>query len=46
MLPEHMPVLKGKEAEDFIRQDKTPLTAQQKDFLKECREVYDKHPIR
>jgi hypothetical protein len=45
MLPEHMPVLTVKEAEDFIRQDKKPLTEKQKAFLDECLAIYDKNPI-
>ncbi len=45
MLPDHMPVLTGKEAEDFIKQDKKQLTDAQKAFLDECLAIYDRNPI-
>jgi len=40
-----MPVLKGKEAKNFVKQDKKPLTDRQKAFLDECLAVYKKNPI-
>jgi len=46
MLPEAIPVLRGKAAEEFIRNDKIPLTKEQKKFLAECLEIYKQHPFK
>lgn len=46
MLPKHVPTLEGKEAEEFIKQDKNPLDKKQKEHLKKCLEVYKKNPIK
>lgn len=46
MLPEHMPILRGKEAKRFIKQDKKPLNSSQKNYLEKCREIYEKNPIK
>ncbi|KKL85942.1 hypothetical protein LCGC14_1949670 [marine sediment metagenome] len=46
MLPEHMPVLEGKDAKRFIEQDKKPLSSKQKEYLKNCLEIYEKNPIK
>jgi hypothetical protein len=37
--------IKGKDAEEFIEQDKKPLTSEEKAHLKECLEIYRKNPI-
>ena len=39
------PVLTGEDARRFEEQDKEPLTPEQNDHLKECREIYKKHPV-
>jgi len=41
-----MPVLEGEAAKKFIRQDKKPLSREQKEYLEKCREVYKRHPIK
>lgn len=46
MLPEHMPALEEKEAERFLKQDKKPLTENEKKYLERCREIYKNHPIK
>ena len=46
MLPEHMPVLEGKDAKRFIKQDNKPLISKQKEYLKNCLEIYNKNPIK
>jgi len=46
MRPEHMPALKGKDANRFIKQDKKPLKSGQKQHLKKCLETYTKNPIK
>ena len=46
MRPEHMPALKGKDANRFIKQDKKPLKSEQKQHLKKCLETYTKNPIK
>ena len=46
MLPKHMPTLKGKDAEEFMKQDKKPLSSEQKAHLKKCLETYKKNPIK
>nr|URC17020.1 MAG: hypothetical protein [Lokiarchaeota virus Fenrir Meg22_1012]URC17249.1 MAG: hypothetical protein [Lokiarchaeota virus Fenrir Meg22_1214] len=38
-------VLEGKEAKEFIKRDKKPLTKKQKEYLKRCRKIYEKNPI-
>jgi len=42
---EHMPLLEGKDAEEFMKQDKKPLSSEQKAHLKKCLEIYKKNPI-
>lgn len=46
MIPKHVPTLEGKDAEKFIKQDKKPLSSEQKEYLKKCLEKYEKNPIR
>lgn len=46
MIPEPIPVLKGKAAKEFISQDKKPLTEKQRKFLAEAVELYRKHPVK
>jgi hypothetical protein len=46
MLPKHMPTLEGKEADEFIKQDKKPLSRRQKAHLQQCLELYKKNPIK
>ena len=46
MLPKHMPTLKDREAKKFIKQDKKPLSREQKEYLRKCLEVYEKNPIK
>jgi hypothetical protein len=46
MLPKHMPTLEGKDANEFIRQDRKPLSRKQKEHLKKCLETYRKNPIK
>lgn len=41
-----MPVLEGKDAKRFIEQDKKPLSSKQKEYLKNCLEIYEKNPIK
>ena len=45
MLPQHIPTLKGKEAKDFIDQDKKPLSKTEKAHILKCVEIYKKNPI-
>lgn len=40
------PFFTGKAAEDFIKQDKKPLSSKQKAHLKKCSEIYKKNPIK
>ncbi len=46
MLPQHIPTLKGKDAEDFVSQDKKRLTSAEKTNLEKCRAIYKKNPIK
>ena len=46
MLPQHPPILVGKDAKRFIDQDKRPLTSEEKDDLRRCLEIYKKNPIK
>jgi len=46
MRPEHMPVLEGKEARRFFKQDKKPLNREQKSYLAKCQEIYEKNPLK
>lgn len=34
-------ILEGKDAERFIKQDKKPLSNEQKKYLKKCQEIYE-----
>lgn len=45
MLPGHPPILEGKDADAFIKQDKTPLTAKQRENLEDCIRIYKRNPI-
>jgi hypothetical protein len=40
MKPKPIPTLTGKNAENFMRQDREPLTTEQKENLAKCRELY------
>jgi hypothetical protein len=46
MLPRHIPTLKGKDAERFVKQDKKPLTNAEKADLKKCQAIYRNNPIK
>ncbi len=46
MLPQHIPTIKGKDAEDFVAQDKKRLTSAEKTNLEKCRAIYKKNPIK
>jgi hypothetical protein len=46
MLPQHIPVIEGKEAEEFIAQDKKRLSTAEKTNLEKCRAIYRKNPIK
>lgn len=46
MLPQHIPIIEGKDAEVFIEQDKKPLTNAEKVHLEKCRAIYRKNPIK
>lgn len=46
MLPQHIPTIKGKDAEDFVSQDKKSLTTAEKTHLEKCRAIYKKNPIK
>jgi hypothetical protein len=46
MLPKHVPTLEGKDAEKFVKQDRAPLSRQQKKHLNKCLELYKKNPIK
>lgn len=41
-----MPILRGKEAEKFIEQDKEPLSEEEIKHLEKCKDIYKKNPIR
>ena len=44
-LPKPVPRLIGEAAERFDEIDKTPLSKEERKFLKECYEIYLRHPI-
>ena len=44
MLPEPIPILKGKVAKEFIENDKKPLTKEQKEILAKSIEIFKQHP--
>jgi len=46
MIPQHIPTIKGKDAEKFVAQDKKPLSSAEKIHLEKCRATYRKNPIR
>jgi len=46
MLPKPVPVLTDEAAARFEELDEAPLTLQEKEFLKECFEVFKRHPIK
>jgi hypothetical protein len=46
MLPKHIPVIEGKDAEKFISQDKKRLSSAEQVHLEKCRAVYKKNPIK
>ncbi len=46
MLPQHIPTIKGKDAENFVAQDKKRLTSAEKTNLEKCRAIYKKNPIK
>jgi hypothetical protein len=46
MLPRHIPILEGKDAERFTDEDKKPLTNAQKGHLEKCRAIYKKNPVK
>ncbi|MDT8781677.1 MAG: hypothetical protein IAX22_03395 [Candidatus Bathyarchaeota archaeon] len=46
MLPQHIPTIEGKAAEEFEAQDKKPLTTAEKAHLEKCRAIYKKNPIK
>ena len=46
MIPEPIPILKGKAAEEFIKNDKKPITESQKEFLAESLEIFKQHPFK
>ena len=46
MLPKPIPMLTEEAAIRFEEQDKIPLTEEEKQFLRECYELYLKNPIK
>lgn len=46
MIPEPIPILKGKAAEEFIKNDKKPITENQKEFLAESLKLFKRHPFK
>lgn len=46
MLPKPVPKLTGEAAERFEKEDKKPLSSEEKAFLRECLEVYKRNPIK
>jgi len=46
MLPGHISTLEKSNAQKFIKQDKEPLSREQKEHLKRCLEIYEKNPIK
>ena len=46
MLPSRIPVLEGKAAERFVKQDKKPLSRAENANLEACRALYRKNPIK
>ena len=46
MLPQHIPTIKGKDAENFMSQDNKRLSTAEKTHLEKCRAIYKKNPIK
>lgn len=46
MLPRHIPVIQGKDADKFISQDKKHLSPAEQVHLEKCRAIYKKNPIK
>jgi len=42
-MTEKVPVLEGKDAEEFLKYDSRELTVEEKTFLKEAHEFYKSH---
>jgi hypothetical protein len=46
MIPEPIPILKGKNAEAFIKNDNKPITKSEKAFLAESLKIFKQHPAK
>ena len=46
MLPTDPPILKGKDAKRFLAQDRQPLSAEKREHLRKCLELYRKNPVK